>query len=341
MRISILPSIAVLTLLGACSENTGPSSEQSRGQVNAGKLGLSSRFNCDLEGYYVQPNAVNAAGEIVGVSDDPDGFLCDNRRGVSIALGNLGGPSGGTGANAINASGQVVGWSQTPDEQRHAFVWNKGVMTDLGTLPGDDRSDAKAISDAGQVVGESTRLEGDLPPTSRAFLWKKGVMVDLGTLPGMTWGVASAINARGQVVGASGTGWPGTDAHAFLWENGKMTRLQGLGGAGSRATSINAAGQIAGAAETSTGEWHAVVWRAGRVVDLGTGIALAINNAGVVVGVDAGSAVFWHKGVRGVLEQEDPDIPLYYVATGINSSGMVVGYGVSETNTSAGVWQIK
>ena len=336
MRFSILTSLAVLLSLGACSETTEPSSEQ----VSASKTGLNSRFTCEVAGYYVQPTAVNAAGEIVGVSD-PDGFLCDNRRGVSIALGSLSGPSGATGPNAINASGQVVGWSLTTDEQSHAFVWNKGVMTDLGTLPGDDYSNAKGISDAGQVVGESTKLEGDLPPTSRAFLWKKGVMVDLGTLPGMTWGVANAINARGQVVGASGTGWPGSDAHAFLWENGKMTQLQSLGGAGSRATSINAAGQIAGAAETSTGEWHAVVWRAGRVVDLGTGIALAINNAGIVVGTDAGSAVFWRKGVKGVLAQAEPDIPLYYAATGINSSGMVVGYEASETNTSAGVWQIK
>jgi probable HAF family extracellular repeat protein len=285
---------------------------------------------------------VNAAGKIVGsVSYDPQffGFLCDNKRGVSVALGNLGGPL--TGANGINASGQVVGWSQTTDDRTHAFVWSKGVMTDLGTLPGDDRSDAKAISDAGQVVGESTRLEDDLPPTSRAFLWKKGVMVDLGTLPGMTWGVANDINARGQVVGTSGTGWPGSDAHAFVWEKGNMTSLPGLGGAESRATGINAAGQIAGSAQTSTGEWHAVVWRAGRVVDLGTGIALAINNAGVVVGEDKGSAVFWRKGVKGVLSQGDPEVPQYFVATGISSSGLVVGYGVSEVNGFAAVWQIK
>ena len=48
-------------------------------------------------------------------------------------LGNLGGSD--TRALAINNSGQVVGSARTTTET-HAFVWENGAMTDLGTLYG-------------------------------------------------------------------------------------------------------------------------------------------------------------------------------------------------------------
>jgi probable HAF family extracellular repeat protein len=49
-------------------------------------------------------------------------------------LGTLGGFSG---AEAINAAGQVVGWSDDVLGRQHAFLWEDGTMTDLGTLGGD------------------------------------------------------------------------------------------------------------------------------------------------------------------------------------------------------------
>src|SRR5215213_8221903 len=52
-------------------------------------------------------------------------------------------------------------------------------VTDLGTLPGGNYSDADGINSRGQVVGFSTTAE-----LQRAFLWDHGQMIDLGTLPG-------------------------------------------------------------------------------------------------------------------------------------------------------------
>jgi probable HAF family extracellular repeat protein len=49
-------------------------------------------------------------------------------------LGTLGGKS--SGANAISPLGLVVGSSFTRDNLSHAFFWQNGVMTDLGTLGG-------------------------------------------------------------------------------------------------------------------------------------------------------------------------------------------------------------
>jgi uncharacterized membrane protein len=50
----------------------------------------------------------------------------------------------------------------------HAFLWEDGKMTDLGTLPGGDETLANGINTRGQVVGVSV-LSGD----ARAVLWTK------------------------------------------------------------------------------------------------------------------------------------------------------------------------
>jgi probable HAF family extracellular repeat protein len=84
-------------------------------------------------------------------------------------------------------------------------LWQKGVMADLGVLPGDVYSVAFGLNDRGQVVGQSF---GPDFSAIRAFLWQKGVMVDLNTLlkPGSTslyllWG--NYINSRGEITGGA------------------------------------------------------------------------------------------------------------------------------------------
>jgi probable HAF family extracellular repeat protein len=77
---------------------------------------------------------------------------------------------GGTTSEAlgINAQGQVVGRSLTTSGVQHAFLWEKGTMTDLGALDGGF-SAASAINPAGQVVGMSTTASG----VGRAVLWTR------------------------------------------------------------------------------------------------------------------------------------------------------------------------
>ncbi len=242
-------------------------------------------------------------------------------------LGSLGG--GASEAFGINKKGQVVGQSSY-----HAFSWDDGTMTDLGTLMGGQQSSAEDINAISQVVGWSQISGGD--GERHAFLRQNGAMQDLGTLGGLESG-ATAINDSGQVVGFaeivdnSDPTDPYYYPHAFLWQNGIMQDLGILSGNVSYATDINQAGQVVGAAEYNSDASHAVLWQNGVIQDLGTlggdySWANAVNNAGQVVGSSSlpnteSHAFLWQNGAMqdlGTLGEGSNAID-------INDSGQVVG----------------
>jgi uncharacterized membrane protein len=85
----------------------------------------------------------------------------------------------------------------------HTGIWQDGVLTDLGALPGVNSAGPTWINDRGVVVGGSQNgvidpLNG--VPAVRAVVWKHGQIIDLGTFGGYE-SSAQAINNRGQVTG--------------------------------------------------------------------------------------------------------------------------------------------
>src|SRR5205823_10294181 len=87
---------------------------------------------------------------------------------------------------AINDSGAVVGYSGANDGQYHAFLYESGTMSDLGTGSGLS-STADAINNRGQVlVGIQNAQSGD------AFLYHDGVMEKLSDLTDLPPGWALA-----------------------------------------------------------------------------------------------------------------------------------------------------
>jgi probable HAF family extracellular repeat protein len=174
-------------------------------------------------------------------------------------LGSLGGTCGY--ANWINNNGHVVGtMTLAGDSTNHGFLWVRGTLIDLGTLPGGENSQALFINDAGEVVGAS---EYSASNNEHAFLWKDGVMKDLGVPTACNQ--PEFINSKGQIV--IGTGCPSvgngipTGIAPYLWENGVAYKLKKLVLPGSdlsflAANSINDRGEIACAGLEANGDQH-------------------------------------------------------------------------------------
>ena len=110
---------------------------------------------------------------------------------------------------------------------QHAFLWEDGVMTDLGLLPGDEDSGAAAINNRGQIVGSSGRTEPDTYESFyRPFLYENGGMRAL-PVPS-TESYAGDINKSGVVVGSMRAGGGFSNFHAFIHADGVTYNLNSL-----------------------------------------------------------------------------------------------------------------
>lgn len=166
-------------------------------------------------------------------------------------------------ATAINDAGQAVGITGICDiaigryTAKHAVLWERGRVTDLGNLGAEFWNTPTAINQAGTVVGFAG-VPGDPDGnTINAFIWTQRDGMQM--LPGLLGDVdieAYGINSSGIAVGLS------CDAAGVCkgvrWDNGVVTDLNSVKEATftdriETAKGINDAGEITGRAISDAG----------------------------------------------------------------------------------------
>ncbi|MBV8366939.1 MAG: DUF3466 family protein [Candidatus Eremiobacteraeota bacterium] len=227
-------------------------------------------------------------------------------------------------AFGINAHGTVVG-----SGSYRGFVFERGKAFEIPPLSYLEEGNGTvgvAVNESDVAVGATTVGVPTDRPRIHAFVWRNpgvGRLTDLGTLDGYQDSIAMAINSSGVVVGFTSQG----------------TNVRGVVG-----------GKWVGNRDPDTLEFwelpatgHAVEWRGGKAIDLGTllgstrSAAHGINDAGVIVGTSGGRAVAWIRNQVVDLNEavEAPSGWRLVEARGISNRGWIVGSGLLGKNQRA------
>ncbi len=283
-------------------------------------------------------------------------------RAVELATRGDGGAVSG-----VNPRGQVIGVVGDGQGNSDPVIWTR---YDTATPIGVPRTDAKAINDRGDVLGEDCLwVDGDItvlqhpdgkPWTSglnnrrqvigvmepfqanplRASRWQDGAYTYIPAPAGMVV-QPTAINERGDVSGRVHNDG-GTVQHGFFWRDGVMTVFRAPVGDGYvEPEAMNDRGEVIGS-YTAAGSTvpRPFRWHAGRMTDLlagrpGGGHAYAINNAGVVVGDAGGRPALWRAG--RTIDLGTPGRT--GTALEINERGDVAGTSTSTADARAFRWR--
>lgn len=258
----------------------------------------------------ILPSELNELGWVVGhviscVIDPDVAFLWTPEGGLeAIPM-----PPQTSQSHALAISGsKVVGWFANSNEVGilgFLYDFETDQFTNLGTLPGGNWSEARAINSAGEIVGFwGDTVQG---PSPLAFIWREGEMIDIHPDFGTPRSDTNDINNNGLVTGWMGTSL-GTDARAFIWDDGKVTELPPIpGGFTSKGNRINTRRQLA-----ITGKFDndhplgfisgGFLWEKGRWTDLGM---LPGYDSMALTGLnDAGQIVGWSRDIQN---GEHPD----------------------------------
>ena len=203
--------------------------------------------------------------------------------------------------------------------QANSFRRAKYIVTDLGTLPGGNFSQATDNNNLGLVTGVSSVNDG----SQHAVVWLEKRIFDISQ-PGLGGpnSYAAGITPFGRVAGIAESSkadpnnenfcayFTGLECQPFAWQQGVMTPLRLLGGNNGSAGPLNTRGQIVGMAETGT-------------VDPDCPGTVAANGTGPQV-LDF-EPVIWDTPSSRPRRLKLPDGDTVGAALGINDRGQAVG----------------
>jgi probable HAF family extracellular repeat protein len=188
---------------------------------------------------YTEAFGVNDAGDVVGTSIRPgqnDGTAFLWRNGTMTFL-----TTTLSRADDINNNGLIVG-SEFGNNISTAFKRLNSTHTPLGRLAGFSYHSARAVNDAGVIVGDATS-----DTSSAAVIWLNDQPRNLNTLVTLPLGwvldTAVAINTNGDI---AGTGRFGSQQRAYLLQAGPLSPAANPG----RLTNLSVLTSVASAGDT-------------------------------------------------------------------------------------------
>lgn len=244
-------------------------------------------------------------------------------------------------ATSINNAGDVVGIVSPSEvlQPQYGVIWQNGTPTLLGAVAGATQSTPVSINNAGQVVGNVQTAIGN-----QAVIWNNGTPTLLPS-PSSQYRqtFASFLNDAGQIVGYAESG-SGSQL-AVVWSGLTPTELGLDGNEFGEPSGINSGGLIVGNIHNAPVVWHGTLpIKLPLNPGIGGGKALAVNNAGIIVGVTASPqtgtyssrATAWANGSMtdlGTLSGES-------AAYAVNNRGIIVGksWATGAKGPHAVVW---
>ena len=235
-------------------------------------------------------------------------------------------------ATAINDNGLIVGAMASGFG---GFLWENGLLRDLGAPAGFTWFRAEDINGAGQVVGYGGNSDG----ATQAVIWTTaaGAQALTGSLGG-SYTLARRINDQGLIVGEAGL--PDGTAHTVVWENGVMRDIHGFASGSTFPWGLSNSGIVVGQWDPQVATF---IWTKEKGMRIVAGlegpndVPLSVNDSGQVVGwyqrtrTDVLKAFLWNDGV---LRELSPASGVSSVGIAINNAGQVVGR--SETTGRKG-----
>ena len=221
-------------------------------------------------------------------------------------------------------------------------------VVDLGVLPGGaDTSYARAVNDAGQVIGQSSSAD-NAGCACAGFVWDTtNGMLDVGRITGnATW--LTGINNHGVVVGYSGDSYWGW-FEAARWDSINGLQPLGFGAIAGypyyTADAINDAGAITYENHSFSGPPSKAYFISGGAAtwigELNSGAYTwpnAVNNNNEVAGGCSSQAFIW-KSDQGMVGLGFLPGCNMSIANGINDASQVVGYCAKADGTqTAFIW---
>ena len=182
------------------------------------QIGAGQMTSLGLLGSYAQAYGINSSDMVVGIYAEPSGsyhrqaFYWTSQTGIQPMVTTNGYEAQ---AFAVNDSCQVTGWLGDSGYIQHAFVWQNGQYTRIGSLMGSfGYSVGRGINSSGQIVGES--VWSFSANTNHAFLYTPGAgMTDLGALVSGYSTIATSISDNGYIAGYGYVN--STTRHAVMW----------------------------------------------------------------------------------------------------------------------------